>query len=92
MQTGYAQPGRRVEAVDVEEVRRGEEREMEGQEEGVEVVGGEGCAEEGEGEGEEDGLATYLAWILFSDYTGYAWRTMTFAQMSCLWVLGVFFF
>ena len=78
---------------------------MEGQEEGVEVVGGEGCAEEdeedveegrgeegGEGEGEEDGLATYLAWILFSDYTGYAWRTMTFAQMSCLWVLGVFFF
>jgi len=46
MQTGYAQPGRCVKAMDVEEVRCGKEGEVEGQEESVGVVGGEGCAEE----------------------------------------------
>ncbi len=46
LQTGYAQPGRCVKAMDVEEVRCGKEGEVEGQEESVGVVGGEGCAEE----------------------------------------------
>lgn len=54
LQAGELEPGRRVEAVRVEEVRGGQKRDVQREEGGVRVVRCDGGAEE-DGEGREEG-------------------------------------